>query len=86
MIFINRWDWARADQEIARAIELDPNYAEAWHFRSKIYAVLGRNEEAVAVQKKAMELDPFERPFRDGAYLLPRAPVRLCYQRSSPAT
>ena len=63
MIFINRWDWARADQEIARAIELDPNYAEAWHFRSKMYSALGRNEEAIEVQKKAMELDPFERPF-----------------------
>ena len=63
LIFINRWDWARGDQEIARAIELDPNYAEAWHFRSKIYTALGRNEEAIEVQKKAMELDPFERPF-----------------------
>jgi TolB-like protein/DNA-binding winged helix-turn-helix (wHTH) protein len=62
-IFICRWDWARADQEIARAIELDPNYAEAWHFRSKMYSILGRNEEAIEVQKKAMELAPFERPF-----------------------
>jgi TolB-like protein/DNA-binding winged helix-turn-helix (wHTH) protein len=62
-IFICRWDWALADQEIARAIELDPNYAEAWHFRSKMYSILGRNEEAIEVQKKAMELAPFERPF-----------------------
>jgi TolB-like protein/DNA-binding winged helix-turn-helix (wHTH) protein len=62
-IFICRWDWAQADQEMARAIELDPNYAEAWHFRSKIYSILGRNEKAIEVQKKAMELAPFERPF-----------------------
>jgi TolB-like protein/DNA-binding winged helix-turn-helix (wHTH) protein len=55
--------WALADQEIARAIELDPNYAEAWHFRAKTRAILGRPAEAVEFQKKAMELDPFSRPF-----------------------
>jgi TolB-like protein/DNA-binding winged helix-turn-helix (wHTH) protein len=62
-IFICHWDWARSDQEIARAVELDPNYGEAWHFRSKMYSILGRNEEAVELQKKAMELAPFDRPF-----------------------
>jgi TolB-like protein/DNA-binding winged helix-turn-helix (wHTH) protein/Tfp pilus assembly protein PilF len=58
-----QWKWALADQEIARAIELDPNYAEAWHFRAKTRAALGRPAEAIEFQKKAMELDPFARPF-----------------------
>jgi TolB-like protein/DNA-binding winged helix-turn-helix (wHTH) protein len=58
-----QWKWALADQEIARAIELDPNYAEAWHFRAKTRAALGRTAEAIEFQKKAMELDPFARPF-----------------------
>jgi TolB-like protein/DNA-binding winged helix-turn-helix (wHTH) protein len=58
-----KWDWARADQEIARAIELNPSFAEARHFRSKMDTALGRNEEAIESEKKAMELDPFERPF-----------------------
>ncbi len=57
------WDWARADQEISRAIELDPNFAEAYHFRSKMLSAFGRNEEAIEAEKKAMELDPFERTF-----------------------
>jgi TolB-like protein/DNA-binding winged helix-turn-helix (wHTH) protein len=61
MFFQGRW--ALADQEIARAIELDPNYAEAWHFRAKTRAILGRAAEAIEFQKKAMELDPFSRPF-----------------------
>ena len=58
-----QWKWALADQEIARAIELDPNSAEAWHFRAKTRAALGRPAEAIEFQKKAMELNPFARPF-----------------------
>ena len=58
-----QWDWVRADQEISRAIELDPNFGEAYHFRSKVLSAFGHNEEAIEAEKKAMELDPFERPF-----------------------
>jgi TolB-like protein len=61
-----KWDWARADQEIARAIELNPSFAEAYHFRSKMDTALGRNEQAIESEKKAMELDPFQRPFAMG--------------------
>jgi TolB-like protein/DNA-binding winged helix-turn-helix (wHTH) protein len=61
-----KWDWARADQEIARAIELNPRFAEAYHLRSKMDTALGRNEEAIESEKKAMELDPFQRPFAMG--------------------
>ncbi len=68
-----KWDWARADQEIARAIELNPSFAEAYHFRAKMRNALNRNEEAIAAEKKAQELDPFERPFAMAfAYLLAR--------------
>jgi TolB-like protein/DNA-binding winged helix-turn-helix (wHTH) protein/cytochrome c-type biogenesis protein CcmH/NrfG len=63
MIFENRWDWTRSDLECKRAIELDPEYAEAYHFRAKILAALNRNQEAIEAQKKATELDPFARPF-----------------------
>ena len=62
-IFTHRWDWARAEQEIARAIELDPKFAEAYHFRAKIFTALNRDEEAIEAQKKATELDPFTRPW-----------------------
>jgi len=60
-ILEGRWDWARADAECKRAIELDPGLAEAYHFRSKIFAALNRHEEAIEAQKKATELDPFAR-------------------------
>jgi TolB-like protein/DNA-binding winged helix-turn-helix (wHTH) protein len=57
------WDLVRADQEILRAIELDPGFAEAYHLHAKFLGILNRQQEAVAAQKKAMELDPFARPW-----------------------
>lgn len=62
-IFIRDWDWMRADRECQRAVEIDPKFAEAWHFRAKVYASLNRHPEAIEFQKKASELDPFQRPF-----------------------
>jgi len=38
------------------AIRLDPNYAEAWHFKGVTLKALGRNEEANAAFAKAKEL------------------------------
>jgi tetratricopeptide (TPR) repeat protein len=62
-IFFNDWDWARADKEILRAIELDPKFAEAYHFRAKMLQALNRHDEGIAMQKKSTELDPFSRPW-----------------------
>jgi TolB-like protein/DNA-binding winged helix-turn-helix (wHTH) protein len=62
-LFVHKWDWAAADQELLRAIELDPKFAEAHHLRAKVLATLNRHQEAIEEQKKAMELDPFGRPF-----------------------
>src|SRR5271154_220006 len=61
--FLKDWNWERSQQEIARAIQLDPKFAEAYHFRAKILAALNRHEEAIAAQKEASELDPFARAF-----------------------
>jgi tetratricopeptide (TPR) repeat protein len=57
------WNWPQAEQEIERAIELNPDFAEPYHFRAKVLNAFGRNSEAIESEKKAMELDPFERPF-----------------------
>jgi tetratricopeptide (TPR) repeat protein len=61
--YFNRWDWARADRELLRSIALDPRFAEPWHLRAKLLGSLNRHAEAIEVEKKAMELDPFERPW-----------------------
>src|SRR5947208_294749 len=53
------WDWAGADQEFKRAIELNPGDANAHYF----YACMclgptSRLEEAIGEMKKALNLDP----------------------------
>jgi tetratricopeptide (TPR) repeat protein len=62
-IFLNDRDWARADKEILRAIELDPKYAEAYHWRARMLQALKRHDESIAMQKKSTGLDPFARPW-----------------------
>jgi TolB-like protein/DNA-binding winged helix-turn-helix (wHTH) protein/cytochrome c-type biogenesis protein CcmH/NrfG len=63
LLFLGHWDWIHADQEVLRAIELDPHQAEPYHLRARILTAVGRGQEAIAVQKKQMELDPFARPW-----------------------
>jgi Flp pilus assembly protein TadD len=67
-----RWDWEAADRESARALELNPNLAESHHLRSYVLRPLNRIDEALQEEKKAMELDPFARPWALG-YALIRA-------------
>jgi TolB-like protein/DNA-binding winged helix-turn-helix (wHTH) protein len=62
MLLLN-WNWAQADPEIARSTELKPDFSEGYHFRSNMWNALGRHNEAIELEKKAIELDPFEKPF-----------------------
>ena len=52
------WDWAGAEREYKRAIELDPNYATAHHWYGFELAALSRFDEAVIEIRKAQALDP----------------------------
>ncbi len=61
--WVYNWDLARADQEVLRAIALDPEFAEAYHLRAKLLGILNRHQEAIAAQKKSTEIDPFSRPW-----------------------
>jgi TolB-like protein/Flp pilus assembly protein TadD len=56
------YDWPDAEQEFKRAIELNPNYADA-HFRYAwtYLTPLGKSDQAIGEMKKALELDPFSR-------------------------
>ena len=53
------YDWAGAEQEFKRAIELNANCTDA-HFYYSWYLLtpLGRSGEAIAEMKRALELDP----------------------------
>ncbi len=52
------WDWAGAETEYRRAIELNPGYASAHHWYGWYLALMGRLDQATAEMKRAQELDP----------------------------
>jgi len=52
------WDWAAAEQEYKRAVELNPNLAEAREGYALYLSVLGQHEQAIAEMRRARELDP----------------------------
>ena len=52
------WQWTEAEREYKRAIELNPNYATAYHWYSILLRDLGRFDESAVMIKRAHELDP----------------------------
>ncbi|HUR97388.1 MAG TPA: tetratricopeptide repeat protein, partial [Pyrinomonadaceae bacterium] len=51
------WDFPGADAEFLRAIELNPNYATAHHWRSYYLVSMDRGDEAILAIKRAQELE-----------------------------
>jgi TolB-like protein len=52
------WDWATAEKEFKRALELNPNAASIHFPYSRFLEKVGRIPEALAEDKLAVELDP----------------------------
>ena len=52
------YDWNAADASFQRALELNPNYAEAYMFYSHFLANMLRWEESDLSMQRAVELDP----------------------------
>jgi TolB-like protein/DNA-binding winged helix-turn-helix (wHTH) protein len=61
--WITDWNLPAALKELDRAIELNPRLSEAVHLRSKILIQLNRYQEGIDAERKANEIDPFERPW-----------------------
>jgi len=57
---INRqlWQWDEAEKEFRRAIELNANYATAYHWYAITLLYLGRKDESLAMIQRAHEIDP----------------------------
>ncbi|HKP35492.1 MAG TPA: protein kinase [Pyrinomonadaceae bacterium] len=56
------WDWEAADREFRRAIDLNPSYVTAHHWYGLYLGEMGRAEESIAEEKRALELDPVSLP------------------------
>ena len=52
------WNWASAQKEFKRAIELNPNYAGAHEWYAEFLAARGRESEALSEMKRARDADP----------------------------
>ena len=52
------WDWSAADAALQRALDLGPGNASAVGFAAALAATLGRFDEAIDLDRRAVELDP----------------------------
>lgn len=55
---IYNWEWKKAEEQIRRAIQLNPNYATAHYWYSHLLLAIGRLDEAVEEAEVAHVLDP----------------------------
>jgi tetratricopeptide (TPR) repeat protein len=58
------WDWEGAEAAFRKAIDINPNYADARAFYADFLYVMERPEEGRTQMEKALELDPFNLIFR----------------------
>ncbi|MBI3477801.1 MAG: winged helix-turn-helix domain-containing protein [Acidobacteria bacterium] len=56
------WDWAGAETEYKKAIDLNPSYGQARHWYSHFLSRMGRHQEAIEEAKRAVEVDPLSAP------------------------
>ena len=61
------WDWAGAQREYRRALELNPGDTQARIAYSTLLGIVGRVEESVAEARSAVEHDPL---LAEGRYML----------------
>jgi DNA-binding winged helix-turn-helix (wHTH) protein/TolB-like protein/tetratricopeptide (TPR) repeat protein len=56
--FLWDWDWAAAEKQFKRAIELNPGDPEIHHMYAHYLSAMGRFPEALAESQRLLELDP----------------------------
>jgi TolB-like protein/Flp pilus assembly protein TadD len=58
------WDFPCAEKEFKRTFDLNPGYPSAHHFYAVHLMGMGRQEQAIAEERRALELDPLSLTFR----------------------
>jgi eukaryotic-like serine/threonine-protein kinase len=54
------WDWAAAEQEFKRALDLDPGSARTHSRYGSYLSSMGRHDESIAQVKRALEISPLD--------------------------
>ncbi len=52
------WDWAGVEQEVQRALDLNPNSAAAHQLYGNYYLAMGQTANGIAEHERARQLDP----------------------------
>lgn len=52
------WNWAEAEREYTKALDLNPNYGQARQWLAAHHAEMGRIDQALDQERRAQELDP----------------------------
>jgi serine/threonine protein kinase/Tfp pilus assembly protein PilF len=60
------WDWAGAEAEYRRAMELNPDYSRVHESRGNVLRHTGPMEESIEEERRALGLDPFSLPVNRG--------------------
>jgi TolB-like protein/DNA-binding winged helix-turn-helix (wHTH) protein/Tfp pilus assembly protein PilF len=61
----HEWDWATAEREYKRALELNPDDARAHHWYAGYLTYVGRIDDGIAEEMRARELDPLSLPINN---------------------
>jgi serine/threonine-protein kinase len=69
------FDWATAEREYKRAIQLNPNYSLSYELYSYLLTSMGRSDEAISMARRGAEVDPLSGLLSDdvaGSYYFAR--------------
>ena len=56
--YLGQWDWPGAEQEMQRAIQLNPNSSQAHINYATVLSIQGKHEQALHESQTALRLDP----------------------------
>jgi serine/threonine-protein kinase len=56
--FVSEFDWVTAEREFQRAVELTPGNAQLYELYGRLCSAQQRYDEAIAMYRRAFELDP----------------------------
>lgn len=59
LVMLRDEDFEGAEREFQRAIDLNPNYAMTYHYYSNFFRFQNKLEEALVMQLRALEIEPF---------------------------
>jgi tetratricopeptide (TPR) repeat protein len=61
----HEWDWATAEREYERALELNPSEARVHHWYAGYLVYVGRVEQGISEAMRARDLDPLSLPINN---------------------